>query len=136
MNQVNLFGRLGKDVELKYTANGKAVASLSLATTEKQKDKETTEWHKIITWEKLAENCNQYLSKGDQALVTGKIQTRSYTDKQGIKRYTTEIIASKIQFIFSTSKQSTNQNNSDQRSNQKQQQQDYQQSFTADDIPF
>ena len=136
MNQVNLFGRLGKDVELKYTANGKAVASLSLATTEKQKDKETTEWHKIITWEKLAENCNQYLSKGDQALVTGKIQTRSYTDKQGIKRYTTEIIASKIQFIFSTSKQSTNQNNSDQRSNQRQQQQNNQQSFTADDIPF
>lgn len=144
MNQVNLFGRLGKDVELKYTANGKAVASISLATSEKRKDKEITEWHKIIVWDKLAENCNQYLSKGSQALITGKIQTRSYNDKNNIKRYTTEIIASNVQFIFAQPPQQNNtrdtsrqqQNHSNNNQGQQQNNNGYQQSFTADDIPF
>jgi single-strand DNA-binding protein len=98
LNRVMLIGNLGGDPELRYTANGTAVANLSLATNEVWTDKEgnkveRTEWHRIIVWRKLAEICNEYLSKGSKVFFEGKLRTRSWEDKDGIKRYTTEIEA-------------------------------------------
>lgn len=104
VNKVIILGRLGQDPEMKYTPNGSAVCNFSLATTESWTDKsgqkqDRTEWHRIVVWGKLAELCNQYLAKGRQAFIEGKLQTRSWDDKDGNKRYTTEILASTVQFI-------------------------------------
>lgn len=105
VNKVILLGRLGQDPELKYTPSGAAVCNFSIATSEAWTDRnsgqknEKTEWHRIVVWGKLAELCNQYLSKGRQAFVEGKLQTRSWDDKDGNKRYTTEISANTVQFI-------------------------------------
>ncbi len=103
LNKVILLGRLGKDPEVKYTQTQLAVASFSLATSEvTSKDdvkNEKTEWHNIVVWGKAAENCSQFLRKGSMALIEGKLSTRSWEDKQGNKRYTTEIIASNVQFL-------------------------------------
>ena len=106
INKVILIGRLGNDPEVRYTANGGAVANFSLATNESWTDKsgqkqERTEWHKVVAWSKLGELCGQYLSKGRQAFVEGRLQTRDWTDKEGNKRYTTEIIAQNVQFLGS-----------------------------------
>lgn len=96
-------GNLGKDVELKYTQTGKAVANFSIAVTEKWsvngEKKERTDWINIVVWDKLGELCSQYLSKGSKCLVEGKIQTRSYDDKSGNKRYVTEIVAQSVEFL-------------------------------------
>ena len=104
VNKVIILGRLGQDPELKYTPSGTAVCNFSLATSESWTDKsgskqEKTEWHRIVVWGKLAELCNQYLSKGRQAFVEGKLQTRSWDDKDGTKRYSTEVLAATVQFI-------------------------------------
>lgn len=104
VNKVIIMGRLGADPELKTLSSGQAVANFTLATSENWVDKEgqkqeKTEWHRIVVWGKLAEICRQYLSKGRQAFVEGKLQTRSWEDQQGQKRYTTEIVASNVQFI-------------------------------------
>jgi single-strand DNA-binding protein len=104
VNKVILLGRLGQDPELKYTPSGSAVANFSIATSDNWVDKsgqkqEKTEWHRIVVWGKLAELCNQYLSKGRQVFVEGKLQTRSWDDNNGNKRYTTEINANTVQFI-------------------------------------
>ena len=104
VNKVILLGRLGQEPELKYTPSGSAVCSFSLATSENWTDKsgqkqEKTEWHRIVVWGKLGELCNQYLAKGRQVYLEGKLQTRSWDDKTGQKRYTTEINAITIQFI-------------------------------------
>lgn len=110
VNKVILLGNLGADPELKYTPSGKAVASFTLATSSfAGKDREPlTEWHKIVVWDKLAEQCSQYLSKGRQAYVEGRLQTRSWDDKQtGQKRYTTEIVAIHVLFLGSSSAQSS-----------------------------
>ena len=93
VNKTILLGRLGKDVELKTTPSGASVANFSVATGEKYKNKsgelvETTEWHNIVVWSKLAEVCQKYLSKGSQVYLEGKLQTRSWDDKDGNKRYT------------------------------------------------
>jgi single-strand DNA-binding protein len=99
LNKVTLIGNLGKDPELSYTASGVAVAKFSIATNERWKDQdgnpqERTEWHNIVAWRKLAEICGQYLKKGSKVYLEGKLQTRSWDDKNtGVKRYTTEIIA-------------------------------------------
>src|SRR5262245_1259632 len=99
LNKVTLIGTLGKDPELSYTATGVAVAKFSIATNERWKDaegnpQERTEWHNIVAWRKLAEICGQYLKKGSKVYLEGKLQTRSWDDKNtGVKRYTTEIIA-------------------------------------------
>ena len=97
VNKVILLGRLGQDPELKYTPGGSAVCNFSIATTEAWTDKqgqkqEKTEWHRVVVWGKLAELCNQYLAKGRQAFLEGRLQTRSWDDKDGHKRYTTEIL--------------------------------------------
>lgn len=104
INKVIILGRLGKDPELKYTPSGAAVCNFTVATSETWADKsgqkqEKTEWHRIVVWGKLGELCNQYLSKGRQVFVEGKIQTRSWDDQNGQKKYLTEINATNVQFL-------------------------------------
>lgn len=106
VNKVILVGNLGKDPELRYTPAGAAVANFSLATTERYKDRdgnrqEKTEWHNIVAWRQLAEICGKYLHKGKQIYVEGKIQTRSYDDRDGNKRYMTEIVMDQMQMLGS-----------------------------------
>lgn len=107
VNKVILIGRLGSDPELNFTSSGQAVGKLSIATTEGWMDKnsgqwqEKTEWHRVIAWGKLAEKVKEYLSKGRLVYVEGRLQTRSYEDKNGVKKYTTEIVARTIQFLDS-----------------------------------
>ena len=101
VNRVILIGRLGRDPELRYTPAGKAVANFTMATSENWKDdsgerQERTEWHRIVIWGKLAETAAKYLSKGSQVYIEGRLQTREWTDKDGQKRYTTEIVASSL----------------------------------------
>lgn len=104
MNKALIYGRLGQKPELKYTNNGTAVASFSVATSKKFKDKngETqtkTQWHRIVVWSKLAELCNQYLDKGREVFIEGEMETREWEDQNGNKRNVTEIIASDVRFI-------------------------------------
>jgi single-strand DNA-binding protein len=101
VNKVILVGNLGRDAELRYTPAGAAVATLSLATTEVWNDKggqrqEKTEWHRVVLWGKQAETLNEYLMKGKQIYVEGRLQTREWNDKDGNKRYTTEIRGDRI----------------------------------------
>jgi single-strand DNA-binding protein len=104
VNKVVLIGHLGRDPEVRYTADGRAVANFNIATSEEWTDKDTgekkqrTEWHRIVAWRRLGEICGEYLSKGRQVYVEGKLQTRSW-EKDGITRYTTEIVASDVQFL-------------------------------------
>ena len=104
VNKAILIGNLGKDPELRYTPGGQPTASFSLATTDRWTDKngqkqERTEWHNIVAWGKLAELVNQYLKKGRSAYVEGRIATRSWDDRDGNKKYRTEIVANQIQFL-------------------------------------
>jgi single-strand DNA-binding protein len=104
INKVILIGNLGKDPELRYTPGGQAVASFSLATSEKWRDKDgvmqdKTEWHNIVVWGRQAEVAKEYLAKGKQVYIEGRIQTRSWEDKEGNKRYTTEIVGQRMQFL-------------------------------------
>ena len=106
LNKVMLVGNLGRDAEMRYTSSGTAVATLSLATTETWKGndgtkQEKTEWHRIIVWGKTAEALNEYLVKGKQILVEGKLQTRKWDDKDGNTRYTTEIKSDRITLLGS-----------------------------------
>lgn len=104
VNKAILVGNLGRDPELRTTPNGQSVVNFTLATSETWNDKsgerqERTEWHRIVVWGKTAEMCNQYLSKGRTVYIEGRIQTREWEDKEGAKRYTTEINASTVNFI-------------------------------------
>lgn len=104
MNKVTLIGRLGTDVAVRYVSSGTAVCNLNIATNESYKDKEghevkKTEWHKVVCWAKTAENCARYLSKGRKVQVEGKLSTRVWEDKEGNKRYTTEIVARNVTFL-------------------------------------
>ena len=104
VNKVILVGNLGRDAELRYTPAGAAVATLNLATTEVWNDKqgqkqEKTEWHRIVLWGKQAESLQEYLVKGKQIYVEGRLQTRQWDDKDGNKRYTTEIKADRITLL-------------------------------------
>jgi single-strand DNA-binding protein len=103
LNKVMLIGHLGKDPELRYTPGGAAVATLSLATTEAYKDKdgnwqERPEWHRLVVWNKQAETAAEYLKKGQQIFVEGRLQTRTW-EKDGQKHYTTEIIVQHFQML-------------------------------------
>jgi len=104
LNKVMLIGYLGNNPEVRYTSNGTPVCNFSIATSDKWTDKESgdkkekTEWHRIVAWRKLGENCGEYLSKGRQVYVEGKLRTRPW-EKDGITRYTTEIVASDVQFL-------------------------------------
>jgi len=104
VNKVILVGHLGADPDMRYTPSGQGVCELRLATSESWNDKngqrqERTEWHRIVVWGKRAEVCSKYLAKGRQVFVEGRIQTRTYDDKDGNKRYITEIIANDVQFL-------------------------------------
>ena len=105
LNKMMVIGNLGKDPELRYLADGTAVANLSVATTEKWKDKatgeakEATEWHRVSVFGRLAEICGEYLHKGDTAYFEGKLKTRKWTDKDGVDKYTTEIHASEMKML-------------------------------------
>ena len=104
VNKVILVGRLGKDPEIRYTPDGAMVTNFTIATDESWKDKngekvQKTEWHRIVTFRKLAEICGKYLSKGKLVFIEGKIQTRSWEDKDGNRRSTTEIVANNMQML-------------------------------------
>ena len=104
VNKVILVGNLGRDAELRVTPGGAAVATLNMATTEVWNDKagqkqEKTEWHRVILWGKQAESLKEYLTKGKQIYVEGRLQTRQWDDKDGNKRYTTEIKADRITLL-------------------------------------
>ena len=108
VNKVILVGNLGKDPESRFLPDGGAVCNFSIATTDKWKDKsgeqqERTEWHRVSTFAKLAEICGEYLKKGSQVYVEGRLQTRKWQDKEGKDRYTTEIVADKMQMLGSRS---------------------------------
>ncbi len=108
VNKVILVGRLGKDPETRYMTNGEAVTNVSLATSENWKDKngekqERTEWHNLVFYRRLAEIAGEYLKKGSQIYVEGKLQTRKWQDKEGKDRYTTEIIVNEMQMLGSKS---------------------------------
>lgn len=106
VNKAIVVGHLGQDPEIRYMSDGTAVANFSVATSETWKDKQTgekkerTEWHRIVAWRGLGELCGKYLSKGRQVYVEGRLQTRSW-EKDGVTRYTTEIVASDVQFLGS-----------------------------------
>lgn len=104
VNKVILIGNLGKDPETRYMPNGDAVTNITLATTDTWKDKngekqEKTEWHRVTFYRKLAEIAGQYLTKGKQVYIEGRLETREWDDKEGIKRYTTGIIASDMKML-------------------------------------
>jgi single-strand DNA-binding protein len=106
LNKVMLIGNLGRDPEVRYLSSGKPVANFSIATTDTWKDKdgkqaEKTEWHKIVVFGKLAEICSEYLSKGKQVYIEGKLQTREWQDQSGQKRYTTEVVALSMMMLGS-----------------------------------
>lgn len=104
VNIAILVGNLGRDPEVRFTQEGRAVAKFSIATSDVWTDQdgkrqERTEWHNILVWGKQAESCGQYLSKGRQVFVQGNIRSRSYEDKTGNTRYITEIVAQRVQFL-------------------------------------
>jgi len=106
LNKVMLIGNLGKDPEVRYTASGQAVASFSLATSEKFKNRsgemeERTEWHNVVLWGRQAEIAGEYLSKGKTVYIEGRLQTRKWQDKDGRDRWTTEIVGDRMQMIGS-----------------------------------
>ena len=106
LNKVMLIGRLGRDPELKYASSGMAIANLNMATDESYTDRdgnrvERTEWHRVVVFQRVAENCAKYLSKGSMVYVEGSLQTRKWQDQQGQDRYSTEIKASRVQFLES-----------------------------------
>ena len=127
LNKVMLIGRLGRDPEIRYLQSGNAVCTFTIATTKRwMKDgqkQEKTEWHKIVTWGKPAENHEKYLSKGSLVFIGGELQTRSY-DKDGHTHYTTEINASDVQYLSHAEKQNQPKNSQSQNS------------YPDDDIPF
>ncbi|MFP4039316.1 MAG: single-stranded DNA-binding protein [Desulfosudaceae bacterium] len=104
INKAMIIGRLGRDPEVRYTQDGRAVASFSVATSEEWKDKATgekkerTEWHRVVAFARLGEICGEYLAKGRQVYIEGRLQTRSW-EKDGVTRYTTEIVANNMQML-------------------------------------
>ena len=111
VNKVFLLGHVGQDPVVKYTQTGLAVASLSIATSKKWKDKdgekqEKTEWHKVVFWRKLAEIVGQYVRKGSQIHIEGSLQTRKWQDSEGVDRYSTEVVADGMLMLGGSSKTS------------------------------
>ena len=129
-NKIILVGRLGADPEVKYTQEGTPVATFTLATSERWtkdgKKQERTEWHRIVAWERLGEVCGEYLTKGKLVLIEGKTQTRSWEDKEGNKRQTTEVVARDMKMLESMGGNSKPDKNTS----------DGDQPIPGDDIPF
>ncbi len=107
VNKVILVGNLGRDPEMKYTASGAAIANITVATSESWNDKQTnervekTEWHRVVAFQRLAEIMGEYLKKGSQVYIEGKLQTRKWQDQNGQDRYTTEVVANDMQMLGS-----------------------------------
>jgi len=99
LNKIMVIGNCGKEPEMRFTPSGKPVTSFSVACNSKFGEKETTEWFSCITWDKLAEQCNQYLNKGSQVYVEGRLQTRTWEGDDGVKHYKTEVIANRVLFL-------------------------------------
>jgi single-strand DNA-binding protein len=104
LNKVMIIGNLGADPEMRFAPSGSPVTSFTIAssrifTTKDGEKKQETEWFTVVAWDKLAENCNQFLSKGRKAYVEGRLKTRSWEDKEGVKHYKTEVIASQVIFL-------------------------------------
>jgi single-strand DNA-binding protein len=149
MNKVIICGYVGQEPELKHLQSGNACVNLSVATPEHWKDKngrkqEKTEWHRIVVYGKMAEAADQYLSKGQQVLVEGKLQTRSWEGPDGQNRYITEILASNVQFLGHSTKGNNNNNNQappqnsyqNKKNNNQYKQQPNANNYAASDIPF
>ena len=141
INKVILVGNLGQDPEVKYTAGGAAVTTLSLATSESWKDKDTgsdqekTEWHRVVLWRRLAEIAGEYLKKGSKVYIEGQLQTRKW-EQDGQTRYTTEVVGRDMQFLDSRGSSSSD-SSSYEDTNQDMSSQDLPDSgITDDDIPF
>jgi single-strand DNA-binding protein len=147
INKVILVGNLGRDPEIKYTASGGAVANLTIATSESWNDKQTgekvekTEWHRVVAFQRLAEIMGEYLKKGSQVYIEGKLQTRKWQDQNGQDRYTTEIVANDMQMLGGRA-DSAGQGQSGgggfrkPASQQESSQPAYDNDFADDDIPF
>lgn len=141
VNRVIIVGNLGQDPTTRYMPNGEAVTNIAVATTESWKDKNTgekkehTEWHRITFYRKLAEVVGQYMKKGSSIYVEGRLQTRKWSDKDGVERYTTEIIADSMQMLGSGPKQSEGELQS---KGGKSAQQDYStpERYVSSDVPF
>jgi single-strand DNA-binding protein len=117
VNKVIVLGRLGADPEVKNVSANQTVARLSVATSENWTDREgqkqeRTEWHRVVVWGKLAELCGKYLTKGRQVYIEGRLQTRSWEDQQGQKKYTTEIVANTVQFLGGGNSEASRDNQS------------------------
>lgn len=141
LNKVMIIGNLGNDPEIRYTQGGQAVANFNVATNEKWtskdgKKQERTEWHKVVVWGKQAENCGKYLKKGRTVHVEGKLQTRDWQDKDGNKRYTTEIVAHSVLFLSGDRDTGGGSNNGGGGYNRGNSSGSNDQSFNDDDIPF
>jgi single-strand DNA-binding protein len=152
VNKVILLGNLGKDPEVKYTPSGTAVAKITVATNERFKDKDgqwqdRTEWHNVVLWQRLAEIAGEYLKKGGKVYIEGKLQTRSWEDKQsGQKKYMTEIVANDLVLLGgrgegssesgSYSRSSSGGNNFDQRAPEQEPASAMSSPISDEDIPF
>ncbi|MBN2059162.1 MAG: single-stranded DNA-binding protein [Deltaproteobacteria bacterium] len=120
VNKVILVGNLGSDPEIRYTPSGTAVANFSLATNEQWTNKngekeEKTEWHKVVAWARLGEICGEYLKKGSPVYIEGRLQTRAWEDREGVKRYTTEIVAQAMQMLGSSRREGGEAGSSEER---------------------
>ena len=138
VNKVILVGRLGKDPETRYMPNGDAVTNITLATSETWEDKngekqEKTEWHRVTFYRKLAEIAGEYLKKGSMAYIEGRLETRKWTDKAGVEKYTTEIIANEMQLLGA---RPAGDGQSNERSSQPSARQQPEYADTGEDIPF
>ena len=141
INKVILVGNLGQDPEVKYTAGGAAVTTLSLATSESWKDKDTgsdqerTEWHRVVLWRRLAEIAGEYLKKGSKVYIEGQLQTRKW-EQDGQTRYTTEVIGRDMQFLDSRGSSSENSSSYEDTTQDMNSQNMPDSGITDDDIPF
>ena len=141
INKVILVGNLGQDPEVKYTAGGAAVTTLSLATSESWKDKDTgsdqekTEWHRVVLWRRLAEIAGEYLKKGSKVYIEGQLQTRKW-EQDGQTRYTTEVVGRDMQFLDSRGTSSSDSSSYDDINQDMSSQNLPDSGITDDDIPF
>jgi single-strand DNA-binding protein len=132
LNQCNFIGRLGKDPETRYQPSGDAVSNFSIAVGWKSKDKEGAEWVNITAFGKLGEICDKYLKKGSQVFISGRFKTDKYTDKEGVERYSTKIIADTMQMLGGKPESNDGESRSESRSRSHSTPED----FRSDDIPF
>lgn len=141
LNKVQLIGRLGQDVKLAYSKGGNPVASMSLATDESYMDRdgnkiERTEWHRVVLYGKVAENCNAFLSKGSLVYIEGSLQTRKWQDQQGNDRYTTEIKAQRVQFLDRKTDRLQDEHDEQRSNNKNHRQQQYNNRYRDDGPGF